>query len=71
MCLAIPMKVIKINGENCVVESGGLRRSANISFLKNVRKGDYILIHAGFAIEKVKVAEAKKTLRMAGNFLHP
>lgn len=71
MCLAIPMKVIKISGENCVVESGGLRRSANISFLKNVRKGDYILIHAGFAIEKVKVAEAKKTLRMAGNFLHP
>lgn len=67
MCLAIPMKVVEIKGENCVVESGALRRSANIALLKGVRRGDYILIHAGFAIEKVKAREAKKTLRLVKN----
>lgn len=64
MCLAIPMRVRGIDGDNAVVESGGLRRTANISLLKGVKKGDYILIHAGFAIEKVHEKEAKATLRL-------
>jgi len=64
MCLAIPMKVVRIDGESCVAEAGGLRRTANISFLGNVKRGEYILIHAGFAIERVKEAEARKTLRV-------
>jgi len=63
MCLGIPMRLEKIDGNEGIAVSGGLRRKANISFLKNVRVGDYILIHAGFAIEKVKVAEARRTLR--------
>lgn len=63
MCLAVPMKVIEVTGDTCLASSGGLSRKANISFLKNVKKGDYILIHAGFAIEKVKPSEANKTLR--------
>ncbi|HPM43079.1 MAG TPA: HypC/HybG/HupF family hydrogenase formation chaperone [Candidatus Omnitrophota bacterium] len=67
MCLAVPMKVIKVDGHICVAGSGGLRRSANISFLKNVKKGDYILIHAGFAIEKVKPGEAARTLKALKN----
>jgi len=57
------MRLEKIDGNEGIAVSGGLRRKANISFLKNVRVGDYILIHAGFAIEKVKVAEARRTLR--------
>jgi len=64
MCLAIPMRVREIDGDNAVAESGGLRRRANISFLRGVKKGDYILIHAGFAIEKVNKNEAKKTLKL-------
>ena len=64
MCLAIPMKVVKVDKNEAVVESGGLRRTANMSFLKGVKKGDYILIHAGFAIEKVNTKEAKKTLKL-------
>lgn len=62
MCLGIPMKVLKIDGDEGMVESGGLKKRANFSLMKNVRPGDYILLHAGFAIEKVKEAEARKTL---------
>lgn len=62
MCLAIPMKIVDINGNEAIVTAGGLRKKADISLISGVKTGDYILIHAGFAIEKVKVAEAKKTL---------
>lgn len=64
MCLAIPMKVVKIDGDEGFVESGGLKKRVNFSLMKNVRPGDYILLHAGFAIEKVKEAEAKKTIKL-------
>ncbi len=63
MCLGIPMRIVEITGPEGVVEAGGLRRKANLSFVKNPRIGDYVLIHAGFAIEKVKEKEAQKTLR--------
>lgn len=64
MCLAIPMKTVKIDGAEGVVEAGGLRRRANFSLMKGIRVGDYVLLHAGFAIEKVHEKEAKKTLRL-------
>lgn len=63
MCLGIPMKVAKIDGDEAVVESGGLKRKANLSLVNDIEVGDYILMHAGFAIEKLKESEAKKTLR--------
>jgi len=62
MCLGIPMKVIKIDGDEGLVESGGLKRKANFSLMKDLKIGDYILMHAGFAIEKIKEREAKATL---------
>lgn len=64
MCLAIPMKVVEICGDTITAEAGGLRRQANIALLKGVKRGDYVLIHAGFAIEKVKGREARKTLAL-------
>lgn len=63
MCLGIPMKIIAMDGEECVVASDGLKKKANVSFLKGAKRGDYVLVHAGFAIEKVKEAEALKTLK--------
>lgn len=62
MCLGIPMKIVKIDGDEGIVEAGGLRRKAKLSFVKSAKSGDYVLIHAGFAIEKVKESEARKTL---------
>lgn len=67
MCLGIPMRIIDINGDEGLVEAGGLRREANFSFLKGAKIGDYVLVHAGFAIERVKELEAKKTLRALRN----
>ncbi|MGI6595814.1 MAG: HypC/HybG/HupF family hydrogenase formation chaperone [Candidatus Ratteibacteria bacterium] len=66
MCLAIPMKVIKvINKETAAVESNGIVvKEVNIQFLDNVKTGDYLIIHAGFAIEKINKQEAEKTLNI-------
>jgi hydrogenase expression/formation protein HypC len=47
-----------------IVSSGGVRRKANLSLLRDVKVGDYVVLHAGFAIEKVREAEAKKTIRL-------
>jgi hydrogenase expression/formation protein HypC len=64
VCLAIPGKIIEIdeNNEHATVDYGdGTKRKANISLVK-VKIGDYILVHAGFAIEVLDEKEAKETL---------
>jgi len=57
------MKIVRVDGDEGLVESGGLRRKANLSFLKHPKVGEYVLLHAGFAIERIKEKEAQKTLR--------
>lgn len=64
MCLAIPMKVLRVEGEFAEVEAGKLTRKANIQMLSSVKPGEYVLVHAGFAIEKVDPAYARETLRL-------
>ena len=61
------MKIVRIKGDDADVSAGGLRRKANISLLKDARVGEYVLVHAGFAIEKVKTKEAKATLKVIGD----
>lgn len=64
MCLAIPGKIIEIdkNKEHATVDYGdGTKRKANIT-LVNTKIGDYILVHAGFAIEVLNEKEAQETL---------
>ena len=58
------MRVKNISGDKAVVETHGLKREINISFLKNVKIGDYVVVHAGFAIEKVNQKKAKETLTL-------
>ncbi|PIP19236.1 MAG: HypC/HybG/HupF family hydrogenase formation chaperone [Candidatus Omnitrophica bacterium CG08_land_8_20_14_0_20_41_16] len=64
MCLGIPMKVRKINGDFAEVESGRLLRTINIQMLSGLKTGDYVLVHVGFAIQKVDPQRAKETLRL-------
>ena len=64
MCLAIPMKVIKRDDDNAVVESSGIKKNINISLLKKVKIGDYVIVHAGFAIERLDEERAKETLSL-------
>jgi hydrogenase expression/formation protein HypC len=66
VCLAIPGKIIEIdkNKEHATVDYGdGTKRKANIS-LVDVKEGDYILVHAGFAIQIVDESEAEETLKL-------
>ena len=63
MCLAVPAKVKEIEKNTAVVDFGGVRKNISLGILDGVKKGDYVLIHAGFAIGKVEKAEAEDTLR--------
>lgn len=64
MCLAYPMKIKKIKGKIALCISEGIEKEVNIELLKKVKLGDYVMVHAGFAIEKVEKKEAKKTLKI-------
>lgn len=71
MCLAIPAKLIKKdNGKNALVDFGdGTMRKVNIS-LVDVKEGQYVLVHAGFAIEVLEEKDAKETLRIWDEILN-
>ncbi|MCX5782126.1 MAG: HypC/HybG/HupF family hydrogenase formation chaperone [Elusimicrobia bacterium] len=65
MCLAIPGKIIKI-GKNhqADIDFGGVIRSAQLDFLPQSKKGDYVIVHAGFAIHKLDKKDAKETINL-------
>lgn len=58
------MKILKIQGDRAVVSAGMVERRVGINFLTNPRVGDYVMIHAGFAIEKLDPEKAKETLKI-------
>jgi hydrogenase expression/formation protein HypC len=62
MCLAVPMRVIEIKGQEAVAEIGGVKRKANLQLVEGIQVGDYIIVHAGFAIEKLDEEDAKQTI---------
>lgn len=62
MCLAVPMKIAEIADGTAICEVDGVRREVSLMMLEDAMVGDYVLIHAGFAIEKIDAEEAQKTL---------
>jgi hydrogenase expression/formation protein HypC len=64
MCLAIPAKVISIDGSSAKVAIEDVEYTASLLLIDNVRPGDFIMLHAGFAIEKIDPEEAAETLRL-------
>ena len=64
MCLAVPMRVLKIEKDKATVELGGVEREISIQLMDNVKIGDYVIVHAGFAIQKLDEEEAEKTLEV-------
>lgn len=64
MCLALPMRIKKIEGEFAIVETERLLRTVNIQMLSNAKIGDFVIVHAGFAIQKIDPERAKETLRL-------
>lgn len=62
MCLAIPLQLVEINGCEAVAEANGIRRSIRIDFIRDPKVGDYVISHAGFAIERMSEAQALENL---------
>lgn len=64
MCIAVPARIEEINGQEAVVNCGGVKLTTNIIFIKEPAIGDYVLIHAGCAVEKLDKHEAEETLKI-------
>jgi len=64
VCLAIPVKLTKVEGDTGWVEMGGARRKVNLLLLPDAKVGDYVLLHAGFAISKIEEKEAEELLNL-------
>ena len=63
MCLAVPGKIVKIEGDVGDIDFGGVIRKANITMVE-AKVGDWAIVHAGFAIELLDEEEAQKTLEL-------
>ena len=65
MCLAIPAKVVEMRaGEQAVVDLGGVRKEISLALVEGVATGDYVIVHVGYALQKVDPAEAARTLEL-------
>ena len=64
MCIAIPGKIVEVDYPFAVVDFKGTKRKIRIDLLEDVKDGDWVLVHVGFAIQKVDEEEAKKTAEM-------
>lgn len=64
MCLSIPAKILSIEGETASASVGGTIIRTNLQLLDEVRVGDYVLIHTGFALQKISEEEALETIRI-------
>ncbi len=63
MCLAIPSKIIEINNNMGTIDVAGVQREASLLLLEDPRVGDWVIVHAGFAIQKIDEAVAQESLR--------
>ncbi len=68
MCLSIPAKVETIEDDMAVVSVGGTKYKASLQMLDDVNIGDYILLHTGFAIQKLTPEEAEESLKVFEEF---
>jgi hydrogenase expression/formation protein HypC len=64
MCLAIPVRIMEINGQMARVELDGVEREVSLALTPEARPGDYVLIHTGYAISVLDEAEALETLKL-------
>lgn len=64
MCIAVPVEVIEIYDTEALVNFGGVKKKVDTSLIEELTIGDYVLLHAGCAIEKLDKEEAKETLKL-------
>lgn len=66
MCLAVPMRIAELEGDMAIVDRDGVRRPVNVAFLDAPAVGDYVLVHAGFAIRKWSEADVAEYREILG-----
>lgn len=66
MCLAIPLKLVEIDGKRAVGEAMGMRRELRVDFIDKPKLGEYVIVHAGFAIERLGEQQALEDLKSWG-----
>jgi hydrogenase expression/formation protein HypC len=64
MCLAIPSKIVKIENNVATIDVDGVQREASLLLLENPKVGDYVIVHAGFAINKINEEDALESLKL-------
>ncbi len=64
MCVGIPMRLVRVDGDTGVVEAGGLEVRISLVLIEDPAVGDHVLVHAGFALERLDEAEAAETLAL-------
>jgi hydrogenase expression/formation protein HypC len=64
MCLAIPSKIVKIEKDIGMLDVQGVRTKTSLLLIEDARVGDYVIVHAGFAIRKIDESEAMETLEI-------
>lgn len=65
MCVGVPMRVVSIDGSDAVAEIDGVRRTASLMLMdEDVQVGDYVIVHAGFAISRLDEKDAQETLAL-------
>ena len=65
MCLAIPVKVVELrDGDQATVDVGGVRKEISLALVDGIAVGDYVILHVGYAIQKLDPEEAEKTLAL-------
>jgi hydrogenase expression/formation protein HypC len=69
MCLSVPMRITEIQGQLGQADIGGVSRQIDLRFLEDVGVGDYVIVHAGFALQKLDRREAEETLALLREML--
>ena len=62
MCLAVPLKLIEIKGKTAIGEAMGVSREIRVDFIRDPKPGEYVIVHAGFAIERLSQQQAELDL---------
>ena len=62
MCLAVPLKLLEINGKTAIGEAMGVSREIRVDFIRDPKPGEYVIVHAGFAIERLSQQQAELDL---------
>ncbi len=68
MCIGLPCKVLRVEGQLALVELGGVQKSVITDLVEGVKPGDWVLVHAGFAISIIDESQARETLRLIDEY---